>query len=287
MSKKDIAVFGLGHYFIANGVNHWEDQISGRLLCDVASLESWDQFIRMNSVYSKEFGIELCYLIAPEKQIVLPHYRWIDAEKRTLENRPINQIRSLCPDQKGFPLVYPVEAFKNRREECELYFRGDSHWCSTGCWIAGLEVVDFFFPEQSLRNTLNSTDIMTERQDVQHDLLVHYYENVPFEETISICSPGKTIDKHFTIKETGHHTGTYIFFLNERAPIQERLALIGDSYSIYFSPILSHFFKEVHFIWTKQIPWENLSKLKFRYIIWQSAERFLIVPPLSQILEVL
>jgi hypothetical protein len=287
MSRKDVAVAGLGHYFIANGVNHWEDQIFGRLLCNGPSLENWQQFIRTNSDSSKEFNIRLCYLVVPEKQIVFPQFRWIDAEEHMLDNRPINQIRSLFPDKNEFPLLYPVEAFKNHRSECELYFRGNSHWCATGCWIAGLELIRFFYSDGFLQNNFSSIDIITERQSVQQDLVVHFYEKAPFEEIISIRYPDKKIDEHFTYAETRHHTGSYLFLLNEKALIRERLAVIGDSYSTFLTPILSYFFKEVHFLWTKQIPWKRLADLHFRYVIWQSAERFLIVPPLSRILEAL
>jgi alginate O-acetyltransferase complex protein AlgJ len=287
MSSDGTAVAGLGHYFISNGVNRWEDQILGRLLCDGPSLESWQQFIRMNSDRSKELDIQLCYLIVPEKQVVLPQFRWIDAEKQILDNRPINQIRSLYSDRKEFPLVYPVEAFRDQQGECELYFRGNSHWCSTGCWIAGLEVIRFFFSEQLVRKSLMSASIIAERQNVQHDLLAHFYENVPFEEAINIRSPGKIFYRRFTLEQTGHHTGSYLWLLNEQAPIQERLAVIGDSYSTFLSPVFSCFFREVHFVWTKQIPWEQLSKQHIRFIIWQCAERFLIVPPLSRALETL
>jgi hypothetical protein len=287
MSSKGTAVAGLGHYFIANGVNRWEEQLSGHLLCDKPGLESWQEFIHANSDRLKEFNMQMCYLIVPEKQVVLPQFRWIDAEKQVLDNRPINQIRSLYPDKKEFPHVYPVDAFRDKQGECELYFRGNSHWCSTGCWIAGLEVARFFFPEQFVRNNLMSTDIVAERRYVQHDLLAHFYDNVPFEETINIRSPGKNFYKHFTYPETGHHSGSYLWLLNEQAPIQERLAVIGDSYSTFLSPIFSCFFREVHFVWTKQIPWKQLAEQQVRYVIWQCAERFLIVPPLSRILEIL
>jgi hypothetical protein len=287
LSKNGTAVFGLGHYFIANGVNLWEDQIFGRILLDQAGLDSWQQFIRMNSDSSKEFNIRLCYLVVPEKQIVLPRFRWTDADGRVLDNRPINQIRSLVPDKSEFPLVYPSDAFKGMRAECELYFRGNSHWCATGCWITGLELIRFFFSDRFLRNNFSSLDIVTEPSKVQQDLVVHFYEKAPFEEIISIRYPGKKVEEHYTYAETRHYTGSYLFLLNEEALIRDRLAVIGDSYSTFLAPVLSYYFKEVHFIWTKQIPWQRLSDLKFRYVIWQSAERFLIVPPLSRILEAL
>jgi hypothetical protein len=290
MSKKDIAVAGLGHYFIANGVNRWEDQIFGRARLEESDLESWRQFILMNYQGAKAFGIQFRYLVVPEKQIVLPQFRWIDSGEsgeHALDNRPINHIKALFPGGDEFPLVYPVETFKAHQGECELYFRGNSHWCYTGCWLAGLDMVRSFFPDPSFQEKLASIDIKTERHVMQHDLLLHYSDNVPFEEYISIETPGTTAERHYTIKETGHHTGSSVRLINEHAPIQEKLAIIGDSYSLWVIGVFSHFFREVHFMWTKQINWQRMSDMQFKYVVWQSAERFLIVPPLSRILEVL
>lgn len=217
--------------------------------------------------------ISLAHLVVPEKQIALPDFRWATDLAPDFSNRPLMQIINAAP--RALNLIYPEAAFRLHQPWCELYWRGNSHWCATGCSLAAAAV-------QALTGADAGTDlIQLEKASIRQDLSAHFPEDEAFEEVIKIRQAGSRIFDNMAFAKTGHYTGSHYIIRNLQAPLRESPVLFGDSCAcdLGLAAALSAYFTDVHFVWSKTILWPYVQEMQARYVLWESAERFLITPP--------
>jgi len=61
--------------------------------------------------------------------------------------------------------------------------------------------------------------------------------------------------------------------------IAGRAATLDRACDLGLAAALSAYFTDVHFVWSKTILWPYVQEMQARYVLWESAERFLITPP--------
>jgi hypothetical protein len=263
-----------GHLFIADGGNSWEQQLIGHLRLTEAALDIWAAALSARKARAAEFGVRLVQVVIPEKQLVLPGFRWRTDRAPDLSFRPLLHIQAAAAD---CPILYPVEALRRAASWCEVHWRGNSHWCASGCVIAAREI---------LRALLDAEvdfepRLCLERAAFRHDLLTHFPEDSAVEEVIRLREAGTRIFDNMMFARTGHYGGSHYITRNLEAPLRESLIIFGDSNScdMGLAAALSTVFADVHFVWSKMVNWDYVQEMKARFVVWESAERFLITPP--------
>jgi len=275
LSGSGVVITGFsGHLFIGDGGNQWEKQLTGGLPLSPEAVRQWSVSLSLRLARATELGVQLVHLVVPEKQIALPYFRWPTNQAPDVLNRPLFQIMHAAP--QALKLVYPEAAFSLYQPWCELYWRGNSHWCATGCSIAAAAAM------QALTGADAGTDlIQLEKACIRQDLSAHFPEDEAVEEVIKIRESGSRIFDNLAFAKTGHYTGSHYIVRNLEAPLRESLVIFGDSCAcdLGLAAALSAFFTDVHFVWSKTIIWPYVQEMKARYVLWESAERFLITPP--------
>lgn len=265
-----------GHLFIADGGNRWEHQLVGQFGLTMEALQTWADTFAARKARAAEFGVRMVNLVVPEKQIVLPTFRWKTDMAPDRSNRPFLHIQAAAPDD---PVLYPLEALNQYQPWCELYWRGNSHWCASGCIITAKAVVRALLDaDPGLEEK-----VILERTAFRHDLSIHFPEDNAYEEIIRIREAGPRVFDNMMFAKTGHYGGSHYIIRNLAAPCRESLVIFGDSNScdMGLSAALSAIFTDVHFIWSKTVNWDYVCEMKAGYVLWESAERFLITPPVE------
>ena len=274
-SASGVVVTGFfGHLFIGDGGNQWEQQLNGNLPLTPETAQQWSVTLTSRLARAADLHVNLVHLVLPEKQIALPYFRWLAERAPDRSNRPLLQIMNSAP--QALKLIYPEAAFNKYQPWCELYWRGNSHWCASGCTIAASAAV------QALTGADAGTDLIElEKACIRHDLSLHFPEDKAFEEAIKIRESGSRIFDNMAFTKTGHYTGSHYIIRNLEAPLRESLVIFGDSCAcdLGLAAALSAFFTDVHFVWSKTILWPYVQEMQARYVLWESAERFLITPP--------
>lgn len=96
-------------------------------------MEKWkDSFLALKDLCSKK-GIELVFLVPPNKEQVYPEYM---ASYR-IENLPKREeIIYQYMKENGLPFIYPLESLKAYKDQYRVYQQQDSHWNDVGGYIA-------------------------------------------------------------------------------------------------------------------------------------------------------
>lgn len=263
-----------GHLFIADGGNLWEHQLVGAVGLAEEARALWSQALSARRARAADLRVRLVQVVVPEKQIVLPMFRWLTDRAPDPSRRPLPAIQAAGPEGA---ILYPVEALRRHQPWCELYWRGNSHWCATGCIIVAQAVLAALLEAAPMLEPR----VCLERVAFRHDLSTHFPEDTAIEEIIRIREAGPRIFDNMMFANTGHYGGSHYIIRNLDAPVRESLVIFGDSNScdMGLSAALSAVFTDVHFLWSKTVDWAYVEEMRARFVVWESAERFLITPP--------
>ncbi len=273
LSPSHVVITGYcGHLYIADCGNQWERQLTGQVRLTAEAARQWAEFFGHHAARAQESGVGLAFLVVPEKQVALPAFRWKTDLEPDMTDRPIMQLMAA-----GAPIIYPAAEFERQKPGSELFWRGNSHWCASGCVIAADLVVRALLGEDVFKTDL----VAFEHACIRHDLSAHFAEDESFEEVIRIRPAGARIFDNQAFAKTGHYTGSHYAIRNSNAPVKESLILFGDSYAcdLGLAAALSAYFFDVHFVWSKSIAWGYVRSVGARFVVWESAERFLIKSP--------
>jgi alginate O-acetyltransferase complex protein AlgJ len=276
LSPSGVVIAGYaGHLFIADGGNMWEQQILGQRRLAPDALQRWSSLLAARAVRARQSGVRMVHLIVPEKQMALPSFRWKTDMAPDPAGRPLVQILASAP--ADVEIIYPLALFDAHQAECELYWRGNSHWCASGCILAARAVIGALRGGEAFA----ADRFLLERATIPHDLTAHFPDDLGFEEVIRIRPAGRRVMDNLAFQRTGHYSGSHYIVRNPDAPVAETLVIFGDSYAcdLGLTAALTACFAEVHFVWSKQIAWPYVAQTQARHVVWQSAERFLITPP--------
>lgn len=264
-----------GYIFIGDGANQWEQQLFGRVPLAQDWALQWRQVLITRHQTARQAQLKLAHLVMPEKQIVLPDLRWNDSIGQDFAERPFRKI----PWDVAGPAVpvYPAQNFTAARAWSPVYWHGNSHCTPSGCLVAAQMALDAFAIDEPLGWTNTAVEPFT----TPHDLSSHFHGDPPSEESLRIRRPGETVFHRDMREVNGSFTGSQYVLRNAAAKIDGRLAIFGDSYAwdAGLGDIMGGVFREVHFVWSKDILWNYIGKHAISHVLWESAERFLIRPP--------
>jgi len=272
-TASNVAVVGAdGYLFIGNGANNWEAQFHGKEKPEWNWARKWTKLFEERRKRAEREKIQLINFILPEKQILLPHKRWPEANYELGRNRPMRRLlESIRQDAR---LLYPEQELKEAAATAPIYSRHDSHWSVFGCCIAMkalLHEIGGTPPFSKLR-------LAVTRCSMPRDLVIHFFNTPLAEDTLRLNYNGVRDEYNEQPERTGHFNGTYYRLYNQNAPDKRRIAVFGDSYSFTegVTHVLSAVFETVVFLWSKNIDWDLIAQQNIDIAVWEHAERFMI-----------
>lgn len=276
VSPNRVAIVGsCGHLFIGEGSNNWIAQLDGSTAASSESYEPWIDLFNSRSANADDLSVKICNLIVPEKQIVLYNFFGHEQPPLSWNNRPVKRILNCLPND--IEVIYPAAAMISRQSWAELYWRGNSHWCASGC----LTTVELILKNFGVH--FDADAVSLKRHATRHDLQVHLMDDLVDEEVLQISTIGTFSEVKRPYASTGSHSGSQYVIRNPAAEVNSTLVIFGDSYSYDagLTYALSAFFTEVRFLWSKNVNWDYIRDHKAKFVIWESAERFLSSIPSS------
>lgn len=270
VSANKVTIVGsCGHLFIGEGSNKWISQLDGSTEASSADMKPWIDLFKGRSVHAEGISVKLCNLIVPEKQVVLHNFCGFEQLPLNWKRRPAIRILDSLPDT--LKPIYPAETMSRRQWWAELYWRGNSHWCASGCLTAVELILEQFGIE------FDADAVALKRHATVHDLQKHLMDDIAEEEVLQISTVGTLSNVERPLRSTDSYTGSQYLITNPAATVSSTLVVFGDSYSYDagLTYALSAFFSEVHFVWSKDIIWDYVREHNAEFVVWESAERFL------------
>lgn len=269
-----------GWLFLTGGSNSVMDQY-GRTLRRWWHLRAWARLIEARAARAARLGIRCLTVIVPEKLSVYDHlteglsYDPARASTRVLARR-------LARSPAYLDLLGPFRAARDG--PVPLYLKTDTHWSLEGCTLAYAQIM------RALA-AVPPADIGA-RPRFAHERLMDLGAKLPERprETISHAHlqrdavrsfSGALVEEHEARgRAEDLHIGAHVVYRNERPGIDpRRLVLFGDSYA-HFTPILltgllAESFAEVHFVWSANLDWAYVERVRPDILLFELAERFL------------
>jgi len=249
---------GIGGWrFLENDSNRSVDQYTGKRLLSDEELSDWNNFLSLESIK------ETIFLIAPAKEEIVP---FLYPHQRA-DLTPIDQLLQL---PSASSVIYPIDELKESWNTS--YSPLDTHWTDQGaCLAAGIIANRLGTPTDALNN------------------LSYVPRN--YEGDLGNKSTPKRTGSSFFLKDNPRASnlvfdngipnhGRVWIFENKNAPINRKVAIFGDSFSINMASVLSLIYRRVFYAHTAAQPDMNVISLeKPDHIILQTNQRFITTPP--------
>jgi|694.fasta_scaffold25740_2 alginate O-acetyltransferase complex protein AlgJ len=175
----------------------------------------------------------------------------------------------------------------------QLYWKTDTHWTFEGAYSAyqvlchriGTEQASVVLqvPDASGELVLDlggklsppRTELFRSKQLPLHARRTEANELVYYKELNQLEGEG------------GLHVGSRVVFSNNEAPDHRTIVLFGDSFSEYrpilLTGIIAETFAETHFLWSSQVDWDYVDRVKPDILVTELAERFMNYVPVGDV----
>jgi hypothetical protein len=263
-----------GYLFIADGANRWEQQYGSNETPPATWCDGWARAIESCNAQAAARGVTLLQVVVPEKQVIYPEKRW-PAGAPSGEGRPVKHL--LARLGASYRIIYPQADLTAAKAQIPAYYRHNSHWTASGC----AAVVDRLLRELGSAAGLADLPLAIERRREPQDLTIHLFDPPPVEEAAVARPAGAVLEDNRNFDEKGRRTDTRRRVVNAAAPDPRSVAIFGDSYAYDagLSAMLSSAFREITFVWSKDVRWAVVDERAADIVIWESAERFLNTTP--------
>lgn len=224
------------------GINHFTDG-------ELAAI-AWN-LTNMRDEFAKR-GVDFYVTGLPNKEIIYEEYM-PDTVARVDEVSRAEQLANYIWENTDLVYVYPKQALLDAKEEGQLYYKTDTHWNQKGAFVGFQELLKAAYGFDA--EELNSVEFTATSDDLAGDLAVI----------------GGVADKY-------NIDTTYVFDAEsaDKAQYRDQVALVvGDSFSGFLSTIAKGYYREVHWIYTKDFKMSMLDEYDADVVIWESVERYM------------
>lgn len=271
-----------GWLFLVGGTN----RVRGLYAGDPAAwlrLRRWRALIAYRAARAAGLGIRLVHVAVPEKiTVYADRFPELGIDWRGSPAHRLGRLlaRRGAGASAWVDLVAPMRA---AREAAELYFRTDTHWNPAGCALAydavcraiGIaprdDLLDRPFVEADLARDLGG------KLDPPRLERVRAYT---FQRDAERVHAGPLVQAYEAAgRAEDLHVGAHAVFRNPGAPAPLRVVLFGDSCA-HFAPImltgmLAETVAELHFIWSANLDWGYVERVRPDVLVCEMAERFM------------
>ncbi|AWN49556.1 hypothetical protein DK419_27120 [Methylobacterium terrae] len=248
-------------------------------------LRGWRRLLLARAARAEGLGLRYLHLVSPEKLSVYDRHFFGRGPVRAARSPARRLARLLRLSAAGRRLwVDALTPLRAARDTTDLYYRTDTHWTSHGTLIAyralcaagGAAPLDDLLPT---RPVVTATRIMDLGEKLQfpvpetRDLHV-----IPLRARVAERSPLHALARRHPALDL--HTGVAVGYRNDDPTADpRRLLLFGSSYSGYgesgLTAMLAETFREVHFVWSAEVDWDLVARLRPDLLVTESAERYM------------
>lgn len=224
------------------GINHFTDEELAAIAANLVSMR--DGF--------NALGVEFYVTALPNKEIIYEEYM-PDTVARVDEVSRAEQLADYIWDNTDLVYVYPKQALLDAKAEGQIYYQTDTHWNQKGAFVGMQQLMHEAYGVEA--KNLDSVSFDITSNDLAGDLAVI----------------GGVADKY-------NIDTTYVFDADtaDKAQYRDEVALVvGDSFSGFLSTIAKGYYKEVHWIYTKDFTMSILDEYDADVVIWESVERYM------------
>jgi hypothetical protein len=234
-------------------------------------------------------GICYLHLAAPDKISVYPDY--LGMALPNFYRHPIRMLSRVL-GERGHQdvLIDPLDAFARHPNRDRLYLKTDTHWSYYAGQVA-LELVtrrigqprqlDMATREVMLyRRTLDLGSKLRPPID-EENFAVVTLPTVQRQEANELAR--RFMDNVRAGKPVIHGGINVVFRNSDPSAIQQTLMIFGDSFMDFqdsnATVVFAENFREVHFIWSGQLDYSYIARVRPQLVLSECAERFMIAVP--------
>lgn len=224
------------------GINHFTDDELAAIAANLVSMR--DGF--------NALGVDFYVTALPNKEIIYEEYM-PDTVARVDTVSRAEQLANYIWDNTDLVYVYPKQALLDAKAEGQIYYQTDTHWNQKGAFVGMQQLMHEAYGVEA--KDLDSVSFDITSNDLAGDLAVI----------------GGVADKY-------NIDTTYVFDADtaDKAQYRDEIALVvGDSFSGFLSTIAKGYYKEVHWIYTKDFTMSMLDEYDADVVIWESVERYM------------
>ena len=224
------------------GINHFTDDELAAIAANLVSMR--DGF--------NALGVDFYVTALPNKEIIYEEYM-PDTVARVDTVSRAEQLADYIWDNTDLVYVYPKQALLDAKAEGQIYYQTDTHWNQKGAFVGMQQLMHEAYGVEA--KNLDSVSFDITSNDLAGDLAVI----------------GGVADKY-------NIDTTYVFDADtaDKAQYRDEVALVvGDSFSGFLSTIAKGYYKEVHWIYTKDFTMSMLDEYDADVVIWESVERYM------------
>lgn len=224
------------------GINHFTDDELAAIAANLVSMR--DGF--------NALGVDFYVTALPNKEIIYEEYM-PDTVARVDTVSRAEQLANYIWDNTDLVYVYPKQALLDAKAEGQIYYQTDTHWNQKGAFVGMQQLMHDAYGVEA--KNLDSVSFDITSNDLAGDLAVI----------------GGVADKY-------NIDTTYVFDADtaDKAQYRDEVALVvGDSFSGFLSTIAKGYYKEVHWIYTKDFTMSMLDEYDADVVIWESVERYM------------
>ena len=224
------------------GINHFTDEELAAIAANLVNMR--DGF--------NALGVDFYVTALPNKEIIYEEYM-PDTVARVDEVSRAEQLANYIWDNTDLVYVYPKQALLDAKAEGQIYYQTDTHWNQKGAFVGMQQLMHEAYGVDA--KDLDSVSFDITSYDLAGDLAVI----------------GGVADKY-------NIDTTYVFDADtaDKAQYRDEVALVvGDSFSGFLSTIAKGYYKEVHWIYTKDFTMSMLDEYDADVVIWESVERYM------------
>lgn len=224
------------------GINHFTDEELAAIAANLVGMR--DGF--------NALGVDFYVTALPNKEIIYEEYM-PDTVARVDTVSRAEQLANYIWDNTDLVYVYPKQALLDAKAEGQIYYQTDTHWNQKGAFVGMQQLMHEAYGVEA--KNLDSVSFDITSNDLAGDLAVI----------------GGVADKY-------NIDTTYVFDADtaDKAQYRDEVALVvGDSFSGFLSTIAKGYYKEVHWIYTKDFTMSMLDEYDADVVIWESVERYM------------
>lgn len=279
-SRESVHVGRDGWLFLIGGSNRVMDRYRGGLRHWLL-LRRWARLIEARAARAKTLGIRCLHVVVPEKLTVYDdRTEGLRYDPRKASSRRL--ARRLARDPSYLDLLAPLRA--GRDGPAPLYLRTDTHWTIEGCLLAYREIMRALGASPPTDIGSRPRIVSDELMDLGEKLPARpreRLERVMLQRDAARVAVGPLLAAYEAQgRDREAHVGAHVVYRNETACADPRcLVLFGDSCA-HFGPflltgLLAESFREVHFVWSANLDWAYIERVRPDILLFELAERFL------------
>ncbi len=234
------------------GINHFSEE---ELLRITANLQNTQKY------FEEERGIPFYIVTIPNKEIVYSEYM-PDTIIRLNEVSRGQQLSEYVEQNTALPYLDLRYALLEAKEDYPTYYRTDSHWNYYGAYVGLQEIFQKIYGD-GIPADISCFSVASE--DYSGDLAA-----------LAGLQDRFSIDSYYMLDPDCIDKGQYH---------DEVLLLVGDSFSEYLRDLAKYYYRDVHYVHSRDFQADMIDQIQPDIVIWECVERYLDVFSTRHLME--